>query len=197
MESKNKLVATTETKQESTLTRLVLAAQQGDRQSLGELHQLFQVAIHQVIRGQLPNESDVQEIGQEVLLQASRTLGSLRNPECIGAWLRTIASRLAVRRVLQHAGPQLVDPHIGLANSVGRIRSPLDHLIERERCEAVHSALDSLSTPHRQILRHFYFHHYSLIQISEKEGLPLGTVKSRLHNARIKLASLLRHLKTA
>ena len=191
------MVATTNTEQESAVTQLVLAAQQGDRQSLGELHQHFQVAIHRVIRGQLLNESDVQEIGQEVSLQASRTLGSLRNPECIGAWLRTIASRLAVQRVTQHAGIQLVDPHISLANPVGRIGSPLDHLIERERYEAVHAALDSLSLPHRQILRYFYFHHYSLIQISEKEGLPLGTVKSRLHAARNKLAYRLRHLKTA
>ena len=191
------MIATTESKKKSAVTRLVLAAQRGDRQSLGELHLHFQVAIHQAIRSQLLNESDIQEIGQEVSLQASRTLGSLRNPECIGAWLRTIASRLAVQRVTKHAGPQLIDPHISLANPVGSIGSPLDHLIERERYEAVHAALGSLSLPHRRILRYFYFHHYSLIQISEKEGLPLGTVKSRLHAARNKLAYLLRHLKTA
>ena len=197
LERRKSLVATAETGKESFLIRLVLAAQRGDRKSLGELHQYFQVAIYATIRRQHLNESDVEEIGQEVSLQASRSLRSLHNPQCIGSWLRTIASRLAVQRVTKHAGPILIDPHISLANPISTVGSPLDHLIERERYEAVHAALDSLSRPHRRILRHFYFHHYSLVQISEIEGLPLGTVKSRLHAARNKLADLLRHLKTA
>ncbi len=191
------MVATKIIEKGPSLTQLVLAAQRGDRQSLGEIHQHFQVAIHKAIRRQYLNESDAQEIGQEVSLQAARSLGSLRDPACIGAWLRTIASRLATHRAAKRAELQLIDPHISLANLVSADGSPLDHLIEKERYEAVHAAFSHLAPMHRRILRSFYFDQHSLSRISKIERIPVGTVKSRLYTARKKLASRLESLNTA
>ncbi len=57
---------------------------------------------------------------------------------------------------------------------------PMD-LAERDRM--VQSALDELTPPLREILLLAYFQRLSYAQIADDLGIPLGTVKSRLHSA--------------
>jgi RNA polymerase sigma-70 factor (ECF subfamily) len=47
----------------------------------------------------------------------------------------------------------------------------------------VQQAIDGLSWPLKEILLLAYFQRLSYAQISEELGIPLGTVKSRLHSA--------------
>ena len=194
---KNAQKTAQKTRDKSTVRMLVIAAQKGDQHSLAELHERFRGAIEAAIRKQLGNESDIQEIGQDVSLQVSNSLGTLRNPECIGGWMQTIARRLAIQRIAKRSGQHLIDPHTTTANPVEPTESPLEQLIQKERYEAVHSALSELKVPHRRVLRWFYFDNYSIRQIGQIERIPVGTVKSRLHAARQILAGRLQHLKTA
>jgi RNA polymerase sigma-70 factor (ECF subfamily) len=182
---------------EPSVASLVIAAQMGDHQSLAKLYCRFQGAIEATIRRQLANENDIKEIGQDVSLQASTSLSAIRNPECVGGWLRTIARRLAIQRSTQRARQHLVDPQTITGNPAVEFEAPLDHLIEKERCEALHAALCHLKLPYRQVLKWFYFENCSLEQISEMEQIPVGTVKSRLHTARKILSARLQHLRTA
>jgi RNA polymerase sigma-70 factor (ECF subfamily) len=54
------------------------------------------------------------------------------------------------------------------------------------------AALESLPVEQRAVLDHVYFQHRSLREAAEREGLPLGTVKSRLRLAMAKLSGSLR-----
>lgn len=56
-------------------------------------------------------------------------------------------------------------------------------LNEEERDLMVQKALDDLSPPLREILLLAYFQRLSYAQIADDLGIPLGTVKSRLHSA--------------
>ena len=57
-----------------------------------------------------------------------------------------------------------------------KVEQILDSLIMRE-------ALDTLSVPHRQVLRLSYDRDLTQSQIAERLGLPLGTVKTRVFHA--------------
>ena len=111
--------------------------------------------------------------------------------------MQTIARRLAIQRIAKRSGQHLIDPHTTTANPVEPTESPLEQLIQKERYEAVHTALSELKVPHRRVLRWFYFDNYSIRQIGQIERIPVGTVKSRLHAARQILAGRLQYLKTA
>jgi RNA polymerase sigma-70 factor (ECF subfamily) len=59
----------------------------------------------------------------------------------------------------------------------------------------VRSAIDSLGEPDREIVRLAHLEGRSQEEISERLGMPVGTVKSRTHRAMRKLANRLAHLR--
>ena len=73
-------------------TRLVRAAQKGDRNAYGELYNRFSRAVHAVLLSRLPR-SQVDDLVQEVFLHAMTRIAELREPLAFGAWICTLARR--------------------------------------------------------------------------------------------------------
>ena len=181
----------------SSIITLVRAAQAGDAESFATLYLRYQQCVERTLQTHLINASDISDVRQEVSVQAAASLNHLRNPECIGSWLRTIARRLAARRNARLTRDRSVDPHSPSGNPICQDPSPIERLIEQEEYEAVHAAVNSLKPTERQVLKWFYFEGRSLRQISQLAQIPVGTVKSRLHHARRRLGVRLRHLLAA
>ncbi|MEE2781550.1 MAG: sigma-70 family RNA polymerase sigma factor [Planctomycetota bacterium] len=181
----------------SSIITLVRAAQAGDAGSFATLYLHYQQSVERTLQTHLINASDISDVRQEVTVQAAASLNRLRNPECIGSWLRTIARRLAARRNARLARDRSVDPHSRSGNPICRDLSPIERLIAQEEYEAVHAAVNSLKPRERQVLKWFYFEGRSLRQISQLAQIPVGTVKSRLHHARRRLGVRLRRLLAA
>ncbi len=74
---------------------LVAAAQSGDREAFGQLHRSYAPMVHGVLLARAPR-SEVDDLVQDVFLQAFRKLHTLRNANTFGAWLATIARNRAV-----------------------------------------------------------------------------------------------------
>jgi RNA polymerase sigma-70 factor (ECF subfamily) len=70
---------------------------------------------------------------------------------------------------------------------------PLERLEQQERDRVVRDALATLSVAHRTVLHMRDHEGMSYEQIAEALAVPLGTVRSRLHNARAALADALGH----
>ncbi len=75
-------------------TSLVAAARDGDRAAFGRLYDRFAPMVHGVLLSRVPR-SDVDDLVQDVFLQAMRRLGSLRSAEAFGPWLAAIARNRA------------------------------------------------------------------------------------------------------
>lgn len=69
---------------------MVGAACAGDGSAFGELHRRFFRMVHAVLLARVP-AADVDDLAQEVFLQAWRQLRALRDPLAFGGWLRQIA----------------------------------------------------------------------------------------------------------
>ncbi|HUG19515.1 MAG TPA: sigma-70 family RNA polymerase sigma factor, partial [Planctomycetaceae bacterium] len=67
------------------------------------------------------------------------------------------------------------------------IESPLDSLLRAERRDEVWGGLQRLGDMDRQTLISFYIEGHSLKEMSEQFESPIGTIKRRLHTARIRL----------
>jgi RNA polymerase sigma-70 factor (ECF subfamily) len=159
-------------------TRLVERAQQGDDVAFAELVDLDGDLCYGIAFRILRDAERAQDAVQQAFLLAWRELPRLRNVDSFGPWLHRLLvnacyeesrrhRRWATRiRALPVDGPSGPDPMISVDD-----RDTLDRAFER------------LTPEHRAV---FVLHHHTglpLAEIAEVVGVPVGTVKSRLHYA--------------
>jgi RNA polymerase sigma-70 factor (ECF subfamily) len=73
-----------------------------------------------------------------------------------------------------------------------REESPGDRLDRQEQADSLNRAIDALPDLYREVLILAYFQEMKYQEIADVLGLPLGTVKSRMHAAVGKLSEMLR-----
>ena len=117
---------------------------------------------------------------------------SARSP-LIYTWLYRIAFNVSVSRRRRQRPEESVDRHREMHGD-----EPLDHtdrpeemLLRQEQIEQVHDALAQLNDEHRSILVLREMEGCCYDTIAEILDLPIGTVRSRLHRARLQLRELL------
>ena len=172
---------------------IVLRAQAGCRVSFGELVQRFESTVFAIALRRLRDRTEAAELTQDVFVQAMRKLNQLREPERFPGWLRRITVRLAINRIVRRPRVICQDPEF-LGSVDATSRSPLDELVTGERADQVWGGLKRLRDLDRQTLVAFYFEGQSLIEMSDRFSSPVGTIKRRLHTARIRLREELAQL---
>lgn len=165
---------------------LVTQAQQGCRESFGELARQFEPTVFAIAVRRLRNEADAAELTQDVFIQALRKLGQLREPERFAGWLRRITVRMAINRAVRKPPEVASDPVVFSGVRCER-QSPLDEVLAGERAGDVWGGLTRLRDLDRKTLVAFYVEGQSLIEMSDRFNSPVGTIKRRLHTARIRL----------
>lgn len=178
------------------LAPLVCAAQEGDRQAFNELFDRYHRAVYVIAIRRLGNDAEAQELCQEVFIQAMQKIGQLQNPLCFGAWLRSIAKRMAINRAVRCRPTASLEAERMEATCVEH-ETPLRAILAREACDQVHVGLKRLPDLDRDTLVAFYFHGRSLLEMSDEFASPVGTIKRRLHVARKRLAKELAALAPA
>lgn len=128
--------------------------------------------------------ADAEDAAQDVFLVVFRGLPKFRGESRLSTWIYRIAIRTAFRTKarLPKTEPLLAEP-------AGESKDPS---LERERRLQVRTALARLSADHRTVLALFSLDGLSHREIAATLGIPEGTVWSRLHLARKKLAEELR-----
>lgn len=175
----------------SDLVTLVVLAQSGDRAAFGSLVEQFERTVHAICLRRLGNPSEAAELTQEVFLHVMNRLDQLREPERFAGWLRQVAARMAINRATRRVPLPSVDSEVLEAAGSHR-QDPLDELIARERASQLWDALGRMKSLDRETLIAFYIHGQSLVEMAERTGAPVGTIKRRLHTARKRLKTELR-----
>jgi len=165
----------------------VRAAQAGDREAFGRLVERFEHTVYGIAWRRLGNHAEAQELCQEVFVQAMRKIEQLRQPECFGGWLRSIANRMAINRAVRGGTALPTDPSTLAATCTER-ETPLGRALARERRDQVRAGLGRLRRLDRDTLMAFYVQGQSLVEMSDAFASPVGTIKRRLHVARKRLA---------
>jgi RNA polymerase sigma-70 factor (ECF subfamily) len=172
--------------EQNEIFELVVRAQEGSREAFGELAEQFEPTVFAIAVRRLRNEADAAELTQDVFIQALRKIGQLREPERFAGWLRRITVRMAINRAVRKPPEIAADPVV--FGAVGSDRqSPLEDLMSNERATDVWGGLKRLRDLDRKTLVAFYVEGQSLIEMSDRFQSPVGTIKRRLHTARIRL----------
>ncbi|WP_062429753.1 RNA polymerase sigma factor [Herbidospora daliensis] len=164
---------------------LVRAAVTGDVTGLGLLLSRHRAGMLAVALAVLGHSADAEDAVQDAMLVAVRRIDDLRDPDAAGPWLRAIvrnASRARLRTAAAVPLPELP----------AREPTPEELLERRALRDWVWHAVNDLSEPVRLValLRHFS-DVTSYDQIAALCEVPVGTVRSRLSHARVKLAEAL------
>ncbi|PSM39043.1 sigma-70 family RNA polymerase sigma factor [Streptomyces dioscori] len=169
---------------------LVHAAQAGDVSALGTLLARHRPMLLSAAIGLLGYGPDAEDAVQEASMIALRRIGGLRDPEAVSSWLRAV-----VRNVcrMHYRAPVHLSMDDGLAASLRSAESDPQELLEGQATrDWVWHALETLSSPLRLVMMLRYFSGVTAYQdIAVACGVPVGTVRSRLSEARDKLTRAL------
>lgn len=174
-------------------TELARAAQSGDAASLGILLERHRGPLYALALRFLGHGPDAQDAVQDVFLIALRTIERLREPGAVGGWLRGILRNVCLRRLRERRQGEIplaeLPPRAGSSFLESSVEETIDSLAMREW---VWSALGKLpeNLQATTMLRYFGGHS-SYVEISAILGVPMGTVKSRLNTAKLRLAEAL------
>ena len=159
---------------------LVQKALAGDKHAFGQLIEKYQNVVYGLAYHLVRNSTDAQDLSQEAFLQAYLKLSQLKQPAKFAHWLRRITANTC-KMWLRRPKPELVswEDLKGDELWVGETSSE-----DEEVKQAVSQAIDLLSEKNRLTITLYYIDGLTQREIGDFLGLSVGTIKSRLHEAR-------------
>jgi RNA polymerase sigma-70 factor (ECF subfamily) len=166
----------------------------GDRASFGRLMERYQRELFHFLIRFLGDRAAAEDIFQETFLQVHQSAAGFDIQRRFRPWLFTIAANKA-RDLRRSRGRRLTAALQNPVNGAdeqgsefmdlmsGHSELPSDSLEREELAKRVRSTVMEMPESLREILLLSYFDQFPYKQIGDILGIPLGTVKSRLHTA--------------
>lgn len=166
---------------------LVDAVLSGDRDVFRILVDREQVSVYRTCLRVLGRPHDAEDVAQESLVMAYRSLGSYRGDGPLRGWLLRIATRQAYRRLGQRRENAELQPEMSMA---GPATDPVAVMLAGERQRTLRLAVAALAEPYREVVALRFFGEMSLEEIAATTKRPLGTVKTQLRRGLERLRPL-------
>lgn len=169
---------------DSAIVEKVLA---GDGQSFEMLILKYQSKLFATALNILKNRELAEDITQEAYMKAFQKLDTLKNRDQFYPWLKRIAINLSfnhferAKRVLDVENE---DDDTSFFDRIPDGESPEELIVKDELKKYVRNFVDALPDKLRVVVVLREIEEMSYDEISEIMGIPLGTVRSRLFNAR-------------
>jgi RNA polymerase sigma-70 factor (ECF subfamily) len=176
-----------------------------DERAFRELLETHRDRVYNITYRMLGNRAEAEDVAQEVFITVFKTIDSFREESKFSTWLYRVAVNHCKNRIKYLARRHDRDrdeldetsqqANGAIANVSPRTPQP-DRALEGVQMEAIlQKAIEGLDDEHRIVVVLRDVEDLSIEEICEITGLPDGTVKSRLHRARLALRKKLqRHV---
>jgi RNA polymerase sigma-70 factor (ECF subfamily) len=175
--------------------QLIADCLQGRSTAFGELVTRHQDRLYNTVMRLLDNPEDARDVVQEAFLHAYQSLHAFKGDSLFFTWLYRIAVNTAISMKRKERLVLRLQP----AGDGGTGIEPLDpsdgsrpgyalEMAEQER--RVHDALNRLSPEHRTVLVLKDMEGMKYEEMADVLQVPIGTIRSRLHRARLELRDL-------
>ena len=175
--------------------RLIAEVLAGTTAAFGELVTRYQDRLFNVAYRVLDNADDAADVVQDVFVNAYQSLKAFKGDSELFTWLYRIAFNTAISFKRRRRGVVRIDGHGddgGLDPEDRSLDTAPEAGMERTEDEKVlGEAMAKLSAEHRTVLVLKDIDGLKYEEIADVMGVPIGTVRSRLHRARMELKSLL------
>lgn len=177
---------------------LVRRLARGDAPALRDLMDRYRGPLHGYLCRMLASPQDAEDLFQEAFVRVLRHAGRFDGKRSFRPWLYAIATNLARNafraRSYRDAVPLDRDDDDGgalVTRLAARAERPGEALEKDEAARTVRAAVDDLPEKGRAAVVLFYYQGLSYEEVAEALEIPVGTVKSRIHNAMARLAQAL------
>jgi RNA polymerase sigma-70 factor (ECF subfamily) len=172
---------------------IVARCRSDDREAFAELVRKYQSRVLTLATRMLDNRSEAEDVAQDIFVKVFQSLHDFRGASRFSTWLYRITVNYCLnhirRRTRQQQTLVLTELEDWLQESP--MSNPQKTLEEKQRWALVQAKLQLLSPEHRTIILLRDFEGLSYEEIADVLQLESGTVKSRLHRARMELKALL------
>ena len=176
---------------------LIERCRAGDLAAFEPLVEKYRQRVYRLAYNVLRDSDEAWDVAQDAFIRAFQALPSFRGDSAFYTWLFRIVMNVARDRARQHAargrafGTERVDEKDWDRVLIEQATGPDAHATQVEERERIARALATLSEPHRAIIMLSDLEGLSYREIAEVLNIPMGTVMSRLHNARRRLRDAL------
>jgi RNA polymerase sigma-70 factor (ECF subfamily) len=165
------------------LDELVERCRKGDREALGTFYREYRADVARTLFRILgPGRGDLEDVLQEVFIEAFRSIPRFRGDSKLSTWLYRICINVAMQRLRKLKRLAEVQPEAPA--ELQDEGTPHRTLEARERMAAVYRILDELSPKKRLVFVLHEIEGHEAKEIAELVGSPVLTVRTRLHYAR-------------
>ncbi len=171
---------------------LTQAASHGDMAAFEEIYQRHHRRVYSICLRMLQNAYEAEDLTQDVFIQLYRKVGSFRGDSAFTTWLH----RMTVNQVLMHFRKRNVKyekttedgdtPDQIVHGTADPDRMPIVDKI------ALESAIEQLPTGYKNVFVLHDVEGFEHEEVARILGCSVGTSKSQLHKARLKLRKLLK-----
>ena len=176
---------------EKSEIREVLA---GNAEAYGAIVRRYQDRLVAAVYAMLGNREDAEDVTQECLAIAFRRLSTFEGRSSLFTWLHRIAMNLAISHRRKHRlenARERTSMEFAELDLVGR-EEPVERQIDRRDEQAlVQAAVLRLDDQYRSVLVLRDVQGMDYGEIAETLEIPIGTVRSRLHRARLEIKDIL------
>lgn len=165
----------------------------GDHAAFAELVRRYQQELFAFLQRFVGDAATAEDLFQETFVQVHRNAESFDPERRFRPWLFTIAANKA-RDYLRSAGRRTTQSLDNVTGSDEEATTfldlmqssappPVSELVAAEDIAKVQEVLKAMPAIYREVLVLSYFHRFAYKEMADMLGVPLGTVKSRLHAA--------------
>jgi RNA polymerase sigma-70 factor (ECF subfamily) len=161
-----------------------------DRHAVAELYARHQRALFRYLCQLTPDSGLAEEILQDTIVAAWQGAASFEGRSTVQTWLFAVARRQAHNALRRRGLPPFADED-ALDVVVDPEPGPEERALQQSDVVELGRAMSGLSLLHREVLVLNFLHGLSYEEIATVVDVPIGTVKSRLSNAKRALREVL------
>ncbi len=163
----------------------------GDREALAELYDRYQQHLFRYLLQLTPDYGLAEEILQDTFVAVWKSARTFEGRSTVLTWLISITRRQAHNTLRRHKLPTVDETD--LEEMAATELEPADFTLASIARDELTAAFKLLAPVHREIIVLIFIEELSYPEVANVLGIPVGTVKSRLSNARRMLRTLLDH----
>lgn len=169
--------------------QLIRQIARGDRQALSELYARHQHSLFAYLLQLTPDYGLAEELLQDTLVAVWKSAHSFEGRASVLTWLIGIARRQAHNTLRQRKIP--LTNISALEHLPATDQEPEERVLANVAHDELIEVFQRLAPAHREVLLLIFVQELSYQETADILGIPVGTVKSRLNNARRALRALL------
>ncbi len=166
---------------------LVARCQTGDQQAMAELVERYQRYVYRLAYSLTGNRVDADDLAQDSMINILKGIENFKGRSSLTSWIYVVVLntfRDSRRRAARRPSVSLDAQPGGAEQQPTPLWNEGDTLLRKELADVLHKVLAQVPEDFRMVVALYDIMGFSYEEIAQMLGLPIGTVKSRLHRGR-------------